>query len=364
LQGRRKSAILFSGGLDSATVSIAAENQPSKKSKIFAALGSYTGAGYQTVKDDAISLAKHLGISVEVQATAQFGPLSGTAAFQTRSPEPFLPINAGVMVSLFDKLRPHGCEAALTGFGADQLFAINLTDFFLDLIADGKAVFLPLRAFQAHRCGWVGVERLALRALRTALRPRSRLLGLLNPHSVKQGSVRCGNESVGAANGEREVFPWCKPGLSIGYTAQFMGKVLTHGTHLRWMRWWRMLADLHDIPISHPFLDLRVIRFLVNTPYDIRVGVDLPKRLLRRSFDSRLPHIFAHQKRLEWPIVNTWLVSGVVQQELGDVSRWRLVDIGILEPDVFNQSLSGHTERPAQIINAIAAEQWLRTRFC
>jgi asparagine synthase (glutamine-hydrolysing) len=300
-------AILMSGGLDSAAVAATARDasraaKPGSGTDIHA----FTMVYESLVTDDegryARELAQYLKIPVECIALDELRPFegwtSGDAAASDLSgsesesvcywPEP---VDDPFMAGLFVQFRAIAktCRVALSGDGNDNLMHFEMWPYAKSL---------------ARRNEWGTLAR----HLSLYLRQRK---------SALQGAVRRLKKAWGKDELRPEFPKWVSPGLVERLRLKDRGAklhegspgpahpVLPTGHGSLSLPQWTNLFELQSagvtrcaVEMRHPFLDLRVVNFLLSLP---PFPLYMEKKLLREALAGRVPESIRTRKKTTLP---------------------------------------------------------------
>jgi asparagine synthase (glutamine-hydrolysing) len=147
-------------------------------------------------------------------------------------------------------------------------------------------------------------------------------------------------------------------------------ELVTLGQHSLRLLWLQSEGLHHGIDLRHPFLDQRLVEFLLQVPTELKVHEGIPKAILRRAMRDFIPTIvyvrdvsggFAHmldlalreQERSRWEacvLGRSWLV------ECGFVSVPAL-------GRAFQRYVDGELELRDELARALRLELWLRAHL-
>lgn len=272
--------VLLSGGLDSATVAATAKNHVPAQN--VAALRAFT-LTYQNLAADrdpyfAAALAQALGIPFEAIAVTELHPFEHWDALPPIAPEPVDdPLFAALPLS-FQKIAAH-CRVLLSGEGSDNLMHFQMWPYAADLRSRGE---------------W---SRLVRELLQFAWR---------RPFPWRGLRVRA-QRLWGRGESSAQTFPkWIDPDFAARHNLRARWRagqrlpVPPHGHPIHpvahaslYLPQWTRLFELQSpgvtntpIEVRYPFLDLRVVEYLLAIP---PFPWFFQKFLLRQAMAGRVP---------------------------------------------------------------------------
>jgi asparagine synthase (glutamine-hydrolysing) len=285
----------LSGGLDSSSIVCVADavyrRNGVKRPPLVTASAVFPGLDCdETPYLDAV--ARHVMFSSERWDGTAEGPWDGTVP---ATGDPWSAAPPGQADTVFDIARRHGSRAILSGFGGDELLFER--GIFRDLAARGRWLQLLRESALAPRYS----TETAWHFLQDGLR------GLV-PEAARSayGRLRAGRR--GPAPGwlaPRLRRFWSEPNGENGRapkldscTQEMTWQRLTSGHMLLALEVQRGQAARHGVDVRYPFLDARLVQFVLGLPYSCRLPGGRMKVLLRKGLDDLLPRKIARRRRV------------------------------------------------------------------
>ena len=129
-------------------------------------------------------------------------------------------------------------------------------------------------------------------------------------------------------------------------------------------------ASTYSLQATHPFMDVRLVKFCINTPWHFRTRNGVPKWILRQAMAKQLPSKITNQYKIE--NIGHWFLDEINRNYLTNnptPPNWLLdiledfVEIERLQED-WKQAASSHTADISNTINtSILLGEWLRAHF-
>ncbi len=360
--------VLMSGGLDSSSVAAAAALCPGNR-RLFAASFLFDRLEECDERRFIQATTANLGLESELIAAERFPVLDDPGTCRPSLEAPFVAWDACFHEAL-RRARARGARVLLTGHGGDDLlWGSRLV--YADRLRRGdlRAGFEVLRHAldNRHAWSWILYNHLVQPLLpTTADRALRRLTGRVAdsdlPGWIDAGFAR----RTGLAERARAI----PPRRSRDAARQAIHESFRQTPWDRSSHWYDQHAAAFGIEVRHPFLDRRLIEFLVSIPPAQIYKVDLSKRLLRQAMAGLLPE--AVRLRHAKTNLNTFL-----DFSLGGGRRDRIerllatplaTDLGILDRKhllaAYKRSQDGGSgEFDLRLWNPIALEVWLREYF-
>ncbi len=361
--------ILMSGGLDSSSVAATASRCPGGNRRLFAA--SFLFDRLEECDERQFIQATTAGLSLESELiiAERFPVLDDPGTCRPALEAPFVAWD-GCFHEALRRARARGARVLLTGHGGDDLlWGSRLV--YADRLRRGdlRAAFEVARHALANRhvWSWILYSHLVQPLLpKTADRALRRLTGRVAdsdlPDWIDAGFAR----RTGLTERVRAVPPRRSRDAARQATREyFLQTPWDRSSH-----WYDQHAAAFGIEVRHPFLDRRLIEFLVSIPPAQIYKVDLSKRLLRHAMAGLLPE--AVRLRRAKTHLNTFL-----DFSLGGGRRDRIerllasplaTDLGILDRKhllaAYKRSQDGGSVAfDLHLWNPIALEVWLREYF-
>lgn len=282
-----RTGILLSGGLDSGTVAATARelcSGPGSSPDLHAYTMVYDSLFHDKERAYAQETADFLKIPI------RFMPLDGVQPFErwddldVHMPEP---VDDAFFATRVDQFRMFSadCRAVLSGEGADNLMNFEMWPYAKDMLRNHEWVTLVsenLRYLRARRSIWLGVKRRIWHLVgsdpNAFIYPR-----WLAPDFARRLSLqeRARERSVLPALRPHPVHPKAHVSLSLPQWAWMFEQEAPGLTH-------------HPVEVRYPFLDLRIVNFLLALP---PFPLFFEKKLLREAMAGRLPeHVRTRRK--------------------------------------------------------------------
>lgn len=356
--------ILMSGGLDSTSVAaVASRCAPAEGSRrLFSA--SFVFERLQQCDERQLiqAVTAHLDLEAELISAERFPVLDDPETRRPSLEAPFMAWDACFREAL-RRARGRGARVLLTGHGGDDLlWGSRLV--YADRLrrGDPRAVLEVLQAASAHRQAWSWIVYHHLvqpllspagdRALR---RLTGKDQGSNLPDWIDAGFAR----RTGLTDRMQETPPRRFPEAA-------RQALYDHLRQTPWDRsafWYDQHAADFGIEVRHPFLDRRLIEFLVSIPPAQLFRADLSKRLLRQAMIGFLPEtVRLRRAKTHLSAFLAFSLDG----GLGGGKRMQIerllaaplaTEMGILDG---KRLLAAYKRNPDRLWNPIALEIWLR----
>jgi asparagine synthase (glutamine-hydrolysing) len=295
MRSRGRTAVFFSGGVDSSVVLTVAAGVARRA-------GAQPPVAVSLVFDEPSSdersyreaVARDLGIDVVLAYPTSLDGAAFRGQAARRLVLPDLPADASAL-SLYTAARSAGASVALTGVGGDSLFAGSVYHY-ADLLGAGRFVAAARRYWldrSTEYSGWspaslltAGVWPLLSAGQRTRLRrPARRLAGVDRPWL----RLRATDQGVVPAPPPGTLHSTWEIALSLqdGWTALFI-----EGSE-------RASAEA-AFDDRHPFLDAGIVKFVLGLPEDQRRRDRLTKVILRRAVPEMARAVAARTSKADF----------------------------------------------------------------
>ncbi len=367
--------IAMSGGLDSCSVAAVARRVVGVDGSPGLVAGSFVfGTRLDCDESPYIrTMTSDLGLqSVEIQAERRWYLAAGDSAFSPSLESPFLPVWEGCYEELTDRLRERGIDILLTGHGGDELLC-GSPRVYADRLRrrDGSAgrelaqharrVKLPLsRAFY----GWMLRPLLPPTLDRFLRRLAGRSDGGSLPAWIAPDFARRTNleqRLEGTPSGLR----FLEHGRQDVYDT-----AVGFGAHPYATQWYERRPRRQPLDVRHPYLDRRLVEFVLSIPSRELISVAATKPLLRNAMLGYLPESVrqrAHKTRLgrfvdlglrdmEAMQVRS-LLQAPLAEELGYIDGARLR----VSYEQYRKQWPSAALRA--VVNPILFELWLRSHY-
>ena len=364
LDGSRKAGILVSGGLDSSSVACAAQRLVEEglqtECRIYSAIFQQTPRAdergfLQSVGTKCSSLPLTEVLSDDCWGLREFGESPNFPLF-----EPEIAADRSLLFRLLRRAREDGCSVVLGGFWGDQVLAGGQPYHFPPNIRD-----VPLSRLRQEMVFFRKYTKTS--SLRLLL--HGHLVTRL-PETVRvwlRWWIGRGNRSPGPFQmhpGDSRKLP-APPPLG-SEAARVSHRCLVNGlaaaSFCSFERW----ARSQSIEFRHPFLDLRLIEFLLSLPARLFFQNGTTKYVLREGMRGILSEQV--RQRPDWAIFAELLHRGLNEFESSRVasllSNSRLVAEGFLRQDELSSLWSSYREGSEQfvrpLVRVLCAEEWFQ----
>jgi asparagine synthase (glutamine-hydrolysing) len=285
--------ILLSGGLDSATVASTARDLPRTMGGI-QDLRAYTAVYQSLIRDQeggyAQQTAEFLGIPIQFMVMDSVKPFERWNNTELSWSEP---VDDPFFAGFFDQMKTIAadCRVVFSGEGSDNLMHFQMWPYVKDMVHNREWA-----ALLTHVPRYLSVRKSPLPGLR---RRAAGLLGKdptapiyprwLTPDFARRLNLpdRVAEWSELPRNQPHPILPKAHASLSIPHWAAMFEREHAGFTH-------------HPVDIRYPFLDLRVVNFLLALP---PFPFFFEKNLLREATTGRLPE--AVRKRHKTPLAGS-----------------------------------------------------------
>jgi asparagine synthase (glutamine-hydrolysing) len=334
---------LLSGGLDSSAVACAAHHLEGPDLRFYTSVFAETPGAEEREYAEAIARHCPRARMTYIPSDDCWGlrELGGEDGYPQAEPE--VAITRALVLRPLQQARRDGCRIALAGIGGDQVLSgepyhkpFELRD------VEARRVLTELPHFRRYsRRSTAGL------LLDAWLRPAVRRLARRTDHH-----------------------PSSAPPLPT-LAAQESFRYLTEGTFSAKLAALRIAADHTGIEVRIPFLDRRVIDFLLTVPARVRFRDGMIKWILRESMGDILPEkvrrrtSLAHFSELQHRGLRDRARSRVLSLLAGS----RVVGFGMASADALRAEWEAYwasSERlaspPHRLIGFLCAESWLRSR--
>jgi asparagine synthase (glutamine-hydrolysing) len=277
--------ILMSGGLDSTSVAALACEEPSEGSRpLFAASFLFDQLQECDERSFIQAVAADLGLETELVAAESFPVLGDPATRRPSLEAPFLAWDR-CFREVLRRARDRGARVLLTGHGGDDLLSGSPL-VYADRLRRGDltAVLEIVRHAAAQRQGWRWIlyhylvqpllPQAAERGLRRAL---GRASGTELPEWIDAGFAR--------RTGLSGRFDRPRPGTARQAFADHLRQAPWDSA----AHWYDQHAAAFGIEVRHPFLDRRLVEYLLSIPPDRLFRAGIGKPLLRQAMAGLLP---------------------------------------------------------------------------
>lgn len=359
LGGAARGGVLTSGGLDSSALAVLADRLVARGYGA-GSLALYSAVFPQTPSADESAFLRRVAAACP---RSDWHPLPADDCWALREDEENVPAgdepaiewSEELLVRLLAAARRDGVQVLLTGYGADQLLS---SPAYLDprYLSDvpPRQWWQEWRHFVRHRRH--SAPLFAAAGAAAALLPPPLLAALWRASSRRRGGTWS----------SRATF------RGLGFAATRAAHALTAGIAECRNASWQRLRSHFGIEIAHPFLDLRVVDFVLRLPRGLRFGQGQRKALLRQAMEGLLPepvrlrNVSTHFGDL--------LARGLVERERRRLEGWlddpALAAVGLLGHGEVRrrwsdslQGCPGEGRYPGRAgVVMIYLERWLRAR--
>lgn len=339
-----KVSVLLSGGLDSSAIAVATRLDGANALETY----SIVSEERKYSEDKYIDLLAAAGMSNRKVPFRSSDALENLRTAIYHSDEPFGGLSVFAQYKLFHAIKQNSdATVLLSGQGGDEVL-LGYSKFFYFYLRN------LLRQHRFCTAAWQIVTSLLQRTV------------------VRQFQFREARRYIGSLrNATRRVFPrsydpipiWdCRDLRSrqIADIEQYSIPALTHHEDRNSMA--------QSLEVRHPFLDHRLVDFVVNLPSDMKIRNGWTKYILRQSLPELPPAIrWRRDKQAFITPEELWLKNdfgGFIQQAFRDS---KLADMGVLNAnaflDFYQEFRKGGQVSPMEITRTVMAEMWARDMF-
>lgn len=349
LRGTGPVGFLVSGGLDSSAIACAAHHLEGSDLRFYTSVFAETPGAEERAYAEAVARRCPRARMTCISSDDCWGlrELGGEDGYPQAEPE--VAVTRALILRPLRQARQDGCRIALAGIGGDQVLS-------------GEPYHKPfeLRDVEARR---------VLKELPYFRRySRRSTAGLLMDAWIRPAVPEPVRRLAGRA--PRRHHPSQVPPLPT-LAARESFRYLTEGTFSAKLASLRIAADHTGIEVRLPFLDRRMIDFLLTVPARVRFRDGLIKWVLRESMAGILP------EEVRWRTSLAWF-SELQHRGLRDRARSRVLDLlagsrvvrsGLASGEALRAEWEAYwasTDRiaapPHRLIGFLCAESWLRAR--
>lgn len=296
----RTVGLALSGGLDSSSIAALVQTSPMAQQGGLQLVGASCVFDRLHNCDERLYIeetSRKLGFSVEHIDAEHLWFLSDDEAFRPSLETPFLGWEACVR-NMLARLRQHGARVLLTGHAGDDLVAGSRLVYAQRLArGDARALWEILRYAQAGRIPLArllyryfgqpllppAVDR-ALRRL-TLRRPRPWIPDWISPELVRRTSLR---ERLSASPPH--------PRFRDSARQEVYERLVGHPGHLRAVSWYDRIAAPFGMEVRHPYLDQRLVEFVLAVPPVELFVAGRYKSLLRDAMTGLIPEVILERR--------------------------------------------------------------------
>ncbi len=356
-------AVSLSGGMDSSSVLALAEHMRRTESPDLAELQFYSNVYSDMAEVDESGYIRDTlemyGTPGKLIESGDFDDESlGESPLGLRRAEPYIAPHEESHRRLFTEVKQDGIRSFLTGLGGDEVFTVGggyMTDLFRTF--DIRGIRRERRYFNWR--AWMGAMGAAARSFVPVGR------GERDEASIEwlSNSARSSIESPEAeewaierefkSHHARDVEDWIQMrGSLAGYT------------------WTDVTVAEYEIDARHPFLDRRIVEFLVSVPANVKFRFGYNKRVLRRAMKGILPEtVRSRRYKTDFsPLFDAKTTQAEADEITEIVSSPLLADMGLIEPKPLQQAWASYLQSADHVDNeqrtalwaAITLERWLR----
>jgi asparagine synthase (glutamine-hydrolysing) len=362
LRSRTPTAVSLSGGMDSSSVLATAEHMrrsgwsglPEVRaySNVYPGMAQVDESEYieATVDlyDTPARMIGSVGTADEPDRTSALRPLRA---------EPYIAPHEDNHRQLFGEVEKDGCRVLLTGLGGDEVFAVghgHLTDLFRTF--DFRAIHREWRYF--GRSVWLSAGLNAV----SALMPFRRKGDKKPVPWLTVAAVQSANPADDAAR-------WRTRGFRSLHQQDVHAWIQVRGG-LPGYTWTDVTAAEYGLEPRHPFMDRRLVEFLVSVPPHLKFRHGYNKRLLRRAMKGILPEKVRNRRyKTNFSSLFDANVTGADADRISDLFKSpALADMGLVDPLSLQQAWDEYRQSPGRVDSdrrtalwaAMTVEQWLR----
>lgn len=270
--------------------------------------------------------------------------------------EPEIGISRALILRLLRQARQDGCRVVLTGIGGDQVLGgepYHRPGGLRDV--EGKRLLAEIPHFRrSSRRTMAGL--LAEAWLRPAV-----------PAPLRRAVRRLRSGPPPAVERSRHLPETpCFPTLAARESFRY----LTEGSFSARLAGLRIASDHVGVETRLPFLDRRLIDFMLTVPARVRFRNGWIKWILRQSLEGILAEEVRQRTRLAWfsALAHRGLRERARDRVLGLLAKSRLVQVGLASEDTLWQDWNNYWSSaarfapPQTLIGFLCAESWLRSR--
>jgi asparagine synthase (glutamine-hydrolysing) len=294
VRGRLRSpspvAISVSGGLDSSYIFCVAQRLVREEPGLCPAVLGFNYGGPPGSPSDERRFVDELesAYDVKIERIAERPGFMACAADDVwYSESPRVDGVACMRDTVLSSVRRSGARRFLTGVWGDQL--LSDSDYLTDLVRTGS-----WQLAKQHRQGWrISARRLSIRCARDLVERHA-------PLSLQSVLRRARRASEGAWRA-----PWFTPRFRKMLLDRFTADRLPRpaGTSHAWamyrqvrggyflgcMEWNTRIGAVHDLEIAFPYLDSRLVQFLMSIPGEVQSHNGVPRGLMREAMRGVVP---------------------------------------------------------------------------
>jgi len=330
--------ILMSGGLDSTSVAAVASRIPANgPRRLFAVSFVFEQLRECDERPFIEAAASGLGLGLETVQAERFPALGDRPAAEAPSL-----IWDGCFREALRKARNRGARVLLTGFAGDDLVSGSPL-VYADRLRRGdlRALFEILRHAASQKQGWRGI-----------------LYNYLAQPLLPDAADRVIRRLFGRA-------PRPEPG-DTGHAGDTARQALyNHLSQTPWDRlaaWYDQHAAAYGIEVRHPFLDRRLVEYLVSIPPGRLFQFGLSKPLLREAMDGLLPD--AVRLRADKTRLSPFFGLPLSPDQRARIERWLAAPLaeqmGFLDGKRLRAAWRQQERCTSELWYALALEAWLR----
>jgi asparagine synthase (glutamine-hydrolysing) len=279
----------LSGGLDSSSIVCVArrlllERQSSQAQKTFSACSEIKRFDERDYVEQVVAVT---GVEAHYVYPAWGGLFAELERLVWHQDEPFATTSIYAQWRVFGCAREASIKVMLDGQGADELlfgYPNFFRAFFCGLIRSGRAV-QAWREVMARRGQWGGAASSYMRAVTDAAIPLSW------QRSFRRSARRGGKKEWLGCPPLNAVFPGpLAERFRCHRSARELSLELLRGAHLQMLLHWEDRNSMgQGIEARVPFLDYRLVEFLLGLPDDFKIRQGTTKAVLRQGMSGLVP---------------------------------------------------------------------------
>ncbi len=295
IRGFERAAITVSGGLDSSSIASVAQHYDTDTK-----IQGFTQIYDQLVQCDERDYSRHLthelGLDIEPVPTERFWLLADEAAFCPQLESPFQSF-ASCMRYLYERCQDLGITVLLTGHGGDSLLTGSGLSYLDRLLRGDLGVFRDMRVHAAlrHRSMLELVSRYLLRPLipntvKAILQTKSPWQDPAFPAWIEPQFAN----RIGLSHRLRTQSRL--PGINSRGRHERVTEMLHLGSVARAIYYLDRTASEFGLECRHPFLDRRLVEYVLSLPNEQLFHAGKTKVVLRNALRGILPEAIRNRQ--------------------------------------------------------------------